>query len=209
MGIGARGASFVFLVVVGHAVCAQRLHLADKEGYVVGSLSTRERARVARPGRWYHWVSAQEIKRTEGGYHGTLLHGEFSAFHVQGGLREQGRFRQGLKHGTWHYWDVEGRLIRTERWRNGVEDKPGSDARERRNGTAEGDSLAKPEKPKRTFRSLFKKREAKQESDLEEPSRKVGPAKRGRPAPKKESLAKPPRAREKGGAKAPQSGKAP
>lgn len=97
----------------------QKLRLATPEGYVEARTTVKAIMPNPRADRWYHWVRAQTIHRTQGGYTGTLLHGPYSAFDAESRLVEQGKFRKGVKHGEWRYWNADGTLFRVEYWRNG------------------------------------------------------------------------------------------
>ena len=112
---------FLFALIANGAPWAygQKLRLATPEGYVETWTAVKDMAPMARQDRWYHWVRAQTIHRTQGGYAGTLLHGPYSAFDAESRLVEQGRYRRGLKHGAWRSWNSSGALHRVEYWRNG------------------------------------------------------------------------------------------
>jgi len=74
--------------------------------------------------RTYYWYKAQKVMGTEGGASGTLLHGEFVAYHSNKQLAQQGRFCKGVKCGTWRYWNEEGKNIKIEKWKKGKEILP-------------------------------------------------------------------------------------
>jgi hypothetical protein len=58
----------------------------------------------------YYWYTDNDIKQTEGGYDGKLLHGEYKSFYLNKNLKEQGIFSNGLKEGVWKTWFPNGRI---------------------------------------------------------------------------------------------------
>lgn len=73
------------------------------------------------PGKFYHWTKAQQVRITQGGSSGQLLHGLFEAFYSNKQLAQKGSYCKGLKHGSWKYWYQDGTFQRTESWRHGVQ----------------------------------------------------------------------------------------
>lgn len=69
--------------------------------------------------RYYFWYSANDIKRTRGGFDGKLLHGEYIEFYPDKSLKEKGEFRYGLKHGIWKTWYPSGEIASIVRWKKG------------------------------------------------------------------------------------------
>lgn len=67
----------------------------------------------------YWWFSNNQIKTTQGGFSGKLLHGLYSDFYLNNNLKEQGYFQMGLKEGEWKSWSEDGVLIEKNRYRNG------------------------------------------------------------------------------------------
>lgn len=70
----------------------------------------------------YYWFANHEIRCTQGGYTGKLLHGLYSEFYVNKNLKEQGIFKMGLKEGTWKNWTETGTLISEISFKEGIED---------------------------------------------------------------------------------------
>jgi antitoxin component YwqK of YwqJK toxin-antitoxin module len=68
----------------------------------------------------YYWLVNREIKSSQGGYSGKLLHGLYSDFYLNNALKEQGVFRMGLKEGNWKCWTEAGVLISETYYKNGV-----------------------------------------------------------------------------------------
>jgi hypothetical protein len=68
---------------------------------------------------FYYWYSANDIKRTRGGFEGKLLHGLFSDFYMNKNLREKGMFKYGRKDGVWKTWHFNGELKEIYHWKNG------------------------------------------------------------------------------------------
>jgi hypothetical protein len=107
------------LAVLAISTSAQTVRLGTADGYVVAHLTDQQVKGRMHPERSYHWVRAQAMQVTQGGAGGTLLHGPYQAYHVNGQLREQGAFDRGLKDGEWRLWTSEGGLVRVERWKDG------------------------------------------------------------------------------------------
>lgn len=68
---------------------------------------------------YYYWFKANDIKRTRGGYDGSLLHGTYMEFYPDKDLKEKGEFRYGLKHGLWKTWFPGGELASIIKWKKG------------------------------------------------------------------------------------------
>jgi len=68
---------------------------------------------------WYYWYSANDIKKTRGGFEGKLLHGLFSDFYMNKNLREKGMFKYGRKTGVWKSWYFNGELKDVYHWKKG------------------------------------------------------------------------------------------
>lgn len=67
----------------------------------------------------YYWFSNNQIKVTQGGFSGKLLHGLYSDYYLNSNLKEQGHFRLGLKQGEWKTWTEDGALIERANYNNG------------------------------------------------------------------------------------------
>ncbi|WP_199119345.1 toxin-antitoxin system YwqK family antitoxin [Pedobacter sp. ASV28] len=67
----------------------------------------------------YYWFSNREIKVTQGGFSGRLLHGTYSDYYLNNNLKEQGEFKMGLKEGEWNSWNEQGILLARIRYRRG------------------------------------------------------------------------------------------
>lgn len=72
----------------------------------------------------YHWYAYNKVMKTDGGYEGKLLHGEYAAFYLNNNLKEKGKFRKGLKHGKWISWYDNGKIMEITSWDNGKKDGP-------------------------------------------------------------------------------------
>ena len=68
----------------------------------------------------YYWYSSNQIKITQGGFSGKLLHGLYSNYYENKNLQEQGNFNMGLKSGEWKNWTEDGTLISAVNFLNGV-----------------------------------------------------------------------------------------
>lgn len=69
--------------------------------------------------RMYHWISYNDLKVTQGGYEGRLLHGKYVVFYLNDQLKEKGTFKSGLKNGLWISWYNNGVMQTNEHWKNG------------------------------------------------------------------------------------------
>jgi len=67
----------------------------------------------------YYWFFAKEIKVTQGGYDGRLLHGEYSSMYNNKQLSEKGVFKYGLKTGNWRSWYENGKMKEVSNWKRG------------------------------------------------------------------------------------------
>jgi len=67
---------------------------------------------------FYYWYSANEVKRTQGGYDGKLLHGKYTEFYSDKDLKVQGKFSHGVKTGQWKMWHTNGNLSEIQVWRS-------------------------------------------------------------------------------------------
>lgn len=72
-------------------------------------------------GHTYYWYAENDIKNTQGGFDGKLLHGEYKSFYRNRNLREQGNFSHGLKEGVWKTWFVNGKIHEIMNYKNGLE----------------------------------------------------------------------------------------
>jgi antitoxin component YwqK of YwqJK toxin-antitoxin module len=70
----------------------------------------------------YYWIANHEIRSTQGGYSGKLLHGLYLDYYLNNALKEQGLFNMGLKDGNWKSWTEEGVLLAEINFKNGVEE---------------------------------------------------------------------------------------
>ena len=113
-----RAFTFITVVILCQQAFAQTVRLGTDSGYIVAHLAERE-LRSALPDREYYWVRAQALHRTQGGAGGTVLHGDYKAYHPNGQLQTAGCFKKGLKHGEWRSWRSDGNLEWIERWRSG------------------------------------------------------------------------------------------
>ena len=69
----------------------------------------------------YYWYSDNDIKQTDGGFDGKLLHGEYKSFYLYKNLKEQGNFSYGLKQGLWKTWYDNGKIHELIHYKNSLE----------------------------------------------------------------------------------------
>src|SRR5258706_13494978 len=60
--------------------------------------------------RFYFWYKGDRIRRTQGGFDGRLLYGQYSSYYLNGNLRTQGEFKDGLQEGKWLDWYKNGTI---------------------------------------------------------------------------------------------------
>ena len=70
----------------------------------------------------YYWYSNNQIKITQGGFSGKLLHGLYSSYYENRNLQEQGNFKMGLKNGEWKSWTTDGLLKHAVNYHEGIYD---------------------------------------------------------------------------------------
>lgn len=71
------------------------------------------------PGLYYYWFKSGRIHKTQGGYYGKLLHGDYKVVDLDRHLLEEGQFKKGQKTGLWRSWYEDGTLKSTWRKRFG------------------------------------------------------------------------------------------
>ncbi|PRD46266.1 toxin-antitoxin system YwqK family antitoxin [Sphingobacterium haloxyli] len=89
----------------------------EKEVFTVTPKTTK-----AKSHRLYHWYQSQRVQRTQGGYTGKLLHGNYNRYAANKQLLLQGTYKKGLANGVWKEWRPNHRLVKEERWRKGLQD---------------------------------------------------------------------------------------
>jgi antitoxin component YwqK of YwqJK toxin-antitoxin module len=64
---------------------------------------------------FYYWFKSGRIHKTQGGYYGKLLHGNYKVVDRDRHLLEEGQFKKGQKTGLWRSWYEDGALKSTRR----------------------------------------------------------------------------------------------
>lgn len=67
----------------------------------------------------YYWFSPNQISRTQGGFSGKLLNGNYQEFYANKQQKESGYINKGLKDGVWKAWDEKGNLKADYTWASG------------------------------------------------------------------------------------------
>jgi antitoxin component YwqK of YwqJK toxin-antitoxin module len=67
-----------------------------------------------------YWYKSNRIHKTQGGFEGKLLHGQYHSFYLNGNLKEQGQFKNGVKNGKWTQWYENGMFKATINWKLGL-----------------------------------------------------------------------------------------
>lgn len=68
----------------------------------------------------YYWYASNKLMKTQGGYDGKLLHGQYVSFYLFNNLKEKGKFKKGLKNGEWLSWYENGKIKEVANWKNGL-----------------------------------------------------------------------------------------
>jgi hypothetical protein len=71
-------------------------------------------------GHFYYWYMNNNIKMTDGGFDGKLLHGTYKSFYRDLSLMEQGEFVHGEKSGEWISWYENGHIHEVSHYKNGL-----------------------------------------------------------------------------------------
>jgi hypothetical protein len=98
------------------------VYINTPDGSVRADLLRENGRTKARSDRFYYWYSNNEIKQTQGGFDGKLLHGLYKSFYRNMNLKEQGTFSHGLKTGEWTCWYDNGRMQERIHFSNGIQD---------------------------------------------------------------------------------------
>lgn len=67
-----------------------------------------------------HYFKNGAISRTEAGYYGEVLNGEYAVLNTKNRLIYKGKFIDGLKEDTWIRWNAEGRILVKSSYKDGV-----------------------------------------------------------------------------------------
>lgn len=120
---------FILFVVMFAVACGRNIpsYLPETRSIIVRNDSvivhantyTTKRDVKVKNGLTYYWHYAENIECNQGGYFGSLLHGEYSVLSVNNQLLQKGGFSDGLKNGMWMYWNTKGDLVCTEKWNMG------------------------------------------------------------------------------------------
>lgn len=86
----------------------------EKEVFTVTPKKTKAKSQ-----RLYHWYQAQRVQRTQGGYAGKLLHGNYNRYAANKQILLQGAYKKGLADGDWKEWRPNHRLAKEEHWQKG------------------------------------------------------------------------------------------
>jgi antitoxin component YwqK of YwqJK toxin-antitoxin module len=65
-------------------------------------------------GRWKWFYKSGEPRGTGGFDDKEQKHGEWTRYHANGQLWDEGRFEHGKKKGTWKVYDETGKLLKTQ-----------------------------------------------------------------------------------------------
>lgn len=68
----------------------------------------------------YNWYFKETIGKSQNGYFGNLLHGNYLAYDLRKRLMRSGSFSYGLKNGVWKSWYPSGLLKSSEEWKKGL-----------------------------------------------------------------------------------------
>ena len=93
-----------------------RVILNKGEYIIYAEIAQNRSSREVSDDVFYYWYSANEVKRTQGGYDGKLLHGKYTEFYSDKDLKVQGKFSHGVKIGQWKTWHTNGNLSEIQFW---------------------------------------------------------------------------------------------
>lgn len=80
----------------------------------------KEKEIKTKPGCEYLWYKSDKIRKTENGYSGKLLHGQYQVFYYPSmKLKRQGQLKNGLQNGIWKSWYQNSKLRASTSWKNG------------------------------------------------------------------------------------------
>jgi hypothetical protein len=101
-----------------------RINVAGDDFFVEAEVIVPEKERFIKPGdtRTYSWSSGNEIRSTQGGYAGRLLHGVYVSTYLNKGIKEKGTYKYGLKDKVWRQWTEDGFLSSIYTWKKGYKD---------------------------------------------------------------------------------------
>ena len=119
----------ILLVVLisGHAYAQKlpdmayfKVRIADSNKTIVAEINEVSSMPSIKPNLSYYWYNANHIHKTQGGFSGKLLNGQYNEYYLNKNLKEQGLFKKGLKAGVWKSWKEDGTLIHSTNWNKGV-----------------------------------------------------------------------------------------
>tara|TARA_Y100000782_G_scaffold114021_1_gene148774 strand:- start:432 stop:1061 length:630 start_codon:yes stop_codon:yes gene_type:complete len=93
------------------------LDISTTEGTIITATTTK--STHPKTNKTYYWSRKRKINHTKGGYSGDLLHGKYTTYYTNGGLKEKGKFKKGLKQNEWVSWDQNGKIINMKTYSNG------------------------------------------------------------------------------------------
>lgn len=70
--------------------------------------------------KYYMWYNTLNLKITQGGYDGRLIHGTYVSFYLNRQLKEKGELQYGLKTNKWQSWYSNGSIREVVNWKNGL-----------------------------------------------------------------------------------------
>jgi len=98
-----------------------KLKLYYDEYYIQFEFAIEEKLEIElQDDLYYYWYKEKKVNRTQGGFDGKALHGDFTVFFLSGKLKEKGQFNLGLKQDKWKKWYEEGTLFEVGNWDNGL-----------------------------------------------------------------------------------------
>jgi hypothetical protein len=113
---------FVFSQKLPEIDALNRVILNQKDSIIYAHLLPGDECEkiTAKDKYWYSWYAQHDIKETQGGFGGKLLHGEYEEFYDNKDLKRKGVFKKGLRTGKWKAWYRNGQLSEISHYKNGL-----------------------------------------------------------------------------------------
>lgn len=101
-----------------------KIHLLDSGRQIVAEILPLKKRFAPKPSRLYYWYANNRIQKTQGGYSGKILQGNYTEYWPNKNVKEQGEFYHGLKNKEWKYWNEYGFLWKRITWTEGEKNGP-------------------------------------------------------------------------------------
>ena len=96
--------------------------ITSKDSIIQANVLNKKKEIEPKPELFYFWYIPEVVQANKGGFHGLLLHGEYTVLNHHKTLVMKGYFEEGLKVGPWKRWHANGQLKSFSQFRDGVKD---------------------------------------------------------------------------------------